>query len=160
MAGTAASTARFIFREKLADSVENVLGLHDRPLAMRHMAAPATKKAARAHFSPHDVADLYRFPKHATGEGQCIGVIELGGGYHRSDLENFFASLKMPMPKITDVSVDGTKNAPADLSNLTKFVTALNSGKQSAIDAAKARQLGIEPLGRPVAIYDRDDDGC
>lgn len=131
---------------EISDSVENVLGLHDRPLAMRHMAAPATKKAARAHFSPHDVADLYRFPKHASGEGQCIGVIELGGGYHRSDLENFFASLKMPMPKITDVSADGTKNAPADLSNLTKFVTALNSGKQSAIDAAKGGSSGSSRL--------------
>ncbi|HEY4739939.1 MAG TPA: S53 family peptidase [Candidatus Acidoferrales bacterium] len=127
---------------ELAGCVETVLGLHDRPVALRHMAAPATKKAERARFSPHDVADLYRFPKHATGKGQCIGVIELGGGYHRSDLENFFASLKMPMPKITDVSVDGTKNAPADFASLKNFVTALNSGKKSAIDAAERGKLG------------------
>jgi kumamolisin len=127
---------------ELAGCVETVLGLHDRPVALRHMAAPAAKKAKRAHFSPHDVADLYRFPKHATGEGQCIGVIELGGGYHRSDLENFFASLKLPMPKITDVSVDGTKNAPADLASLKNFVTALNGGKKSAIDAAECGKSG------------------
>src|ERR1700683_1605334 len=117
---------------ELAACVETVLGLHDRPVALRHMAAPGVKKAVRAHFSPHDVAELYRFPKHAKGEGQCMGVIELGGGYHRSDLESFFSSLKMPMPKITDVSADGTKNAPADLASLTKFVTAMNSGEKTA----------------------------
>jgi kumamolisin len=131
---------------ELAACVETVLGLHDRPVALRHMAAPAVKKAVRAHFSPHDVAELYRFPKHATGEGQCIGVIELGGGYHRSDLQSFFSSLKMPMPKITDVSADGTKNAPADLASLTKFVTAMNGGKKNAIDAAKGGSSGSSGL--------------
>ncbi len=122
--------------KELAGAVETVLGLHDRPCALRHMPAPAPKKAPRAPFSTHDVADLYRFPRQASGKGQCIGVIELGGGYHRSDLESFFSSLKIPMPKITDVSADGTKNSPADLASLKKFVTALNSGKKNAIDAA------------------------
>jgi kumamolisin len=135
----------YIPRE-LAGSVETVLGLDDRPVALRHMPAPGVKKAVRAHFSPHDVAELYRFPKHATGEGQCIGVIELGGGYHRSDLASFFSSLQMAMPKITDVSADGTKNAPADLASLIKFVTAMNSGKKNAIDAAKGGKSGSSGL--------------
>jgi len=116
----------------IAGSVEGVLGLHDRPCARRHLPATGVKKARRASFSPQDIAELYRFPRHADGKGQCIGVIELGGGYYKSDLESFFSALKLPVPRITDVSVDGAKNAPADRASLTKFMTALSSGKNFA----------------------------
>ncbi|MGA8073598.1 MAG: S53 family peptidase [Candidatus Acidiferrales bacterium] len=121
----------YIPRE-LADSVQAVLGLHDRPCVRRHMPATGVKKARRASFSPQDIAELYRFPRHANGNGQCIGVIELGGGYYKSDLESFFSASKLPVPRITDVSVDGAKNAPADRASLTKFMTALTSGKNFA----------------------------
>jgi kumamolisin len=117
---------------ELADCVHNVLGLHDRPCARRHLPTAGVKKARRTPFSAHDIAELYRFPRHATGKGQCIGVIELGGGYHRSDLESFFSSLKMPVPKITDVSVEGAKNAPADHASLASLVGSLTAGKSSA----------------------------
>jgi kumamolisin len=102
------------------------------------MPATGVKKQRRTAFSAHDIAEFYRFPKHATGKGQCIGVIELGGGYYKSDLENLFSSLKMPMPKITDVSVEGAKNAPADYARLAGFVTALTSGKSIAKKAANS----------------------
>lgn len=118
--------------KELAQSVQSVLGLHDRPCALRHFPATGAKKAPRAAFSTNDVAELYRFPRHANGTGQCIGVIELGGGYHRCDLDNFFSSLKMPVPRITEVSVGGVKNAPADYSHLQSFMTALNAGKNPA----------------------------
>ena len=121
----------YIPRE-LADSVQAVLGLHNRPAARRHMPATGVKTARRAAFSPSDIAELYRFPRHADGKGQCIGVIELGGGYYKSDLESFFSALKLPVPRITDVSVDGATNAPADRASLTKFMTALTSGKNFA----------------------------
>ena len=126
---------------ELAGFVDAVLGLHDRPCALRHLAGAGVKKAVRARFLPSDVAQLYRFPRHADGKGQCIGVIELGGGYYKSDIESFFASIKMPMPKITDVSVDGAKNAPTDLATLTSFMTAVTSGKKIAPDGdAKSRR--------------------
>ena len=116
----------------IAGIVDTVLGLHDRPCALRHSTGVVRKKAARTPFSPGDVTELYRFPRHADGKGQCIGVIELGGGYYRSDVESFFSSLKMPMPKITDVSVDGAKNAPADRAGLAAFMKEMNSGKRPA----------------------------
>lgn len=121
----------YIPRE-LADSVEAVLGLSDRPGAFRHLPATGVKRAARSHFSPQDIAELYRFPKHANGAGQCIGVIELGGGYYKSDIENYFSSLKVPVPRITDVSVDGVKNSPADRAGLAAFMEVMNGGKPSA----------------------------
>lgn len=118
---------------ELASTVDAVLGLHDRPCAWRHMpAAPGIKKAPGAPFTPNDVAELYRFPRHANGAGQCIGVIELGGGYFKSDLENFFGPLKIAVPKITDVSVGGAKNAPADHASLAILMAALNGDRSAA----------------------------
>lgn len=115
--------------KELGKSVHCVLGLHDRPCALRHATATGAKKARGPALSANDVAELYRFPRHVNGTGQCIGVIELGGGYHRSDLESLFSSLKLPVPKITDVPVGGAKNAPAEYDVLNTFVTALNRGE-------------------------------
>jgi kumamolisin len=125
------SGAIYIPRE-LDGVVEAVLGLHDRPCALRHATGVGRKKVSRAPFMPSDVAELYRFPRHADGKGQCIGVIELGGGYYKSDIESFFSSLKMPAPKITDVSVDGAKNSPAERASLAAFMAELNSGRKLA----------------------------
>jgi kumamolisin len=133
---------------ELAETVETVLGLHDRPCARRHLPATGVKRAARAPFSPQDVAELYRFPRHADGKGQCIGVIELGGGYHRSDLESFFSSLKMPVPKITDVSVNGVKNVPADRASLAAFMTALNGGKKDSTNIKNGAKAASSELRR------------
>jgi len=127
----------YIPRE-LAGTVQAVLGLHDRPCALRHRPAPLANQSPRAPFSPNDIAELYRFPRHANGAGQCIGVIELGGGYHRSDLESFFCSLKMPLPKITDVSIQSAKNAPADRASLANFLAALNGGKKPTTKGGKS----------------------
>jgi kumamolisin len=41
-----------------------------------------------------------------------IAIVELGGGWVASDISTFFKTLNQPVPSITDVSVDGTKNTP------------------------------------------------
>jgi len=53
----------------------------------------------------------YNWPTGATGGG-VIAIVELGGGWVQSDMDSFFQSLAQPTPSITDVSVDGTTNAP------------------------------------------------
>mgnify|MGYP001793151463 CR=1 FL=1 len=58
------------------------------------------------------IADLYDFPKDTDGTGQCIGIVELGGGYLKSDLDNYLAFLGLPEVDIHDVEVAGGKNAP------------------------------------------------
>jgi len=40
-----------------------------------------------------------------------IGIVELGGGWVQSDMAAYFKSINQPVPQITDVSVDGTKNS-------------------------------------------------
>ncbi len=90
---------------------------------------PAGKRAAAAAgatgtlvpFTALEVARLYNFPTQLDGAGQCIGLIELntlnqsnqrGTGYSTSDLEAYFAKLRLPMPKITPVGVSGGANLP------------------------------------------------
>jgi subtilase family serine protease len=46
-----------------------------------------------------EVAEAYNFPE-GDGEGQTIGIIELGGGASKSDLKSFFAHYNVDQPKI------------------------------------------------------------
>jgi len=57
------------------------------------------------------VASLYAFPG-GTGKGQCVGIIELGGGFVPADLKTYFSRLKVGSPNVIAVSVDHGRNAP------------------------------------------------
>jgi len=46
-----------------------------------------------------EVAEAYNFPN-ADGEGQTIGIIELGGEFNKEDLEHYFAKYELDVPKI------------------------------------------------------------
>jgi kumamolisin len=99
--------------------IKGVFGLDNRPQAKAHFRLRKTNpkvnaKAANVSYSPLQVAHAYEFPSgsNATGAGQCIGVIELGGGYNTSDLDSFFTNLGLKTPKVTAVSVDGGANSP------------------------------------------------
>jgi kumamolisin len=96
--------------EELHGMVVAILGLDNRPVAKPHFRK---KKAAQAtSFTPTQVATLYNFPKDIFGAGQTIAIVELGGGYQTADLTTYFGNLKVPVPKVTAVSVDGGKNTP------------------------------------------------
>jgi kumamolisin len=62
------------------------------------------------------VASLYNYPA-GTGQGECIGIVELGGGYRPADLTTYFAGLGVPLPKVSAVSVDHGKNQPTGDAN-------------------------------------------
>ena len=97
-----------------------VLGLDNRPQAKPHFRikkpdaelAPASTAAAPASYTPPQVAQAYQFPAAASGAGQTIGIIELGGGYKQADLTTYFQSLGIAAPAISSVGVDGGTNAP------------------------------------------------
>ena len=115
---------------ELADAVEAVLGLDNRPQAQPHFRVlgssintktAGTQGFARAHaaaantsYTPVQVAQLYQFPQGATATGQTIGIIELGGGYRAADLTAYFKGLGQKAPKVTAVSVDKGKNSPGN----------------------------------------------
>ena len=101
----------------LEDVVEAVLGLDNRPQAQPHFRphkpGPAAG-AAPASYTPPQVAQAYQWPATATGAGQTIGIIELGGGYKPADLTAYFKTLGLAAPAITAVSVDKGKNKPTN----------------------------------------------
>jgi TIR domain/Subtilase family len=63
-------------------------------------------------FSATEVARLYGFPPDLDGTGQCVGLVELGGGYQEADLQAYVTGLNLPPPTVTSVSVDGARNSP------------------------------------------------
>jgi kumamolisin len=89
--------------------IEAVLGLDNRPQAKPHFRSRAG--ASNISYTPTQVAEAYGFPA-GNGEGQCIAIIELGGGYKPADLKAYFASIQVAVPTVTTVSVDHGKNAP------------------------------------------------
>jgi kumamolisin len=100
--------------------VQAVLGLDNRPQAQPHFrirgAQPGghirrPQQAATVAFTPIQLAALYGYPA-ATGQGQCVGIIELGGGFTQADLQSYFSNLGLASPSVTAVSVDGITNAP------------------------------------------------
>ena len=55
---------------------------------------------------------MYDFPD-GTGQGECIALIELGGGYRPADLAAYFANLQIATPpKVSTISVDHGTNQP------------------------------------------------
>jgi len=126
--------------------IEGVFGLDNRPAArpMFHVAKNGGRfvaHAASASFTPNTIATIYKFPKSATGKGQCIGIIELGGGYRTTDLKSYFKSLKIPLPSVKAISVDGALNSPS---------TADSADGEVMLDIEVA---GAVAPGASIAVY-------
>ena len=103
----------------LAPLVVGVFGLDSRPVARPHVRRPSLPERAPTlggsaePLLPTQVAELYRFPREVSGRGQAVGIIELGGGYVRSDLVDYFEKVvQRPLPRIVDVSVGAGRNLP------------------------------------------------
>jgi kumamolisin len=98
---------------ELADVVEGVFGLDNRPVAKRHESHPRAAGDGAQPFTAAQLAKIYNFPPGFDGSGQTIGIIELGGGYRPSDLDSYFSNLGLTTPTVIPVSVDGSTNAPS-----------------------------------------------
>src|SRR5436305_24244 len=61
---------------------------------------------------PTEVAKLCNFPANLDGSGQCIAILEFGGGYSAKDLTTYFKGLGLKQPSVTAVSVLGAHNDP------------------------------------------------
>jgi len=99
-----------------AGIIRGVFGLDSRAQAETHFRRlPRTPgistQAATTGHDPNEVAQLYDYPE-GDGSGQCIGIIELGGGFKLDDLSSYFGSLNIIAPQVISVSVDGATNSP------------------------------------------------
>jgi kumamolisin len=99
---------------EVADVVDAVLGLDNRPQAVPHFRSVGAAAASNGSFTPVQVGQLYQFPQGVSAAGQTIGIIELGGGYRAADIKAYFKGLGLAAPKVTTVSIDKGKNTPGD----------------------------------------------
>jgi len=101
----------------LADIVVGVFGLDERQQARAHFRRlteqTGPKAAGDTSYTPIAVSKLYDYPATATGSGQTVAIIELGGGFRATDLKTYFTGLGIKTtPSVTAVSVDGAMNQP------------------------------------------------
>ena len=73
---------------------------------------PPPHRPAGGPFTALDVAALYNFPTGLDGTGQCIGILEFGGGFGSSDLNSYFNNLGIRPPQVVAVAVDSGSNRP------------------------------------------------
>jgi kumamolisin len=104
--------------EEIADIVQGVFGLDNRRQARPHFRRFKPKESiSRAStidqgYYPPQVAKLYDFPSDVNGTGECIAILEFGGGYTSTELNTYFNHLGIDTPQISAVSVDHVHNQP------------------------------------------------
>ena len=125
--------------QDVAQVVEGVFGLDNRRMARRagtrvaprppKAFAPASGRVGSVAtptelgggpslnvtaLTPPQVASLYDYPVTSGAAGQTIGLIEFGGGFAQSDLNQFFSGLGggFTAPTPTVVGMDGVTNNP------------------------------------------------
>ena len=104
---------------ELDQIVVGVFGLDDRPQARPHMrlythtttSTPQASAGSTSYTLPQ-LAKLYDFPTGIDGRGQCIAIIELGGGYKHNDLVTYFQQTNIALPRVSSVSVSHGRNHP------------------------------------------------
>jgi kumamolisin len=125
----------------LADVVQAILGLDNRPQARMHLkrgqalgedalpdlqTRPAallpsiSAQAAAAHGQrpdpqpmwPMQVASLYGFPRDFDGSGETIAIIELGGGFGADEVTTYFGRAGVRAPSVEAIGVLGGHNNP------------------------------------------------
>jgi kumamolisin len=121
--------------------INGVFGLDTQPAARRPsrvthgMSAggitppPVTSKTRR----PAEFADLYNFPRHARGKGECIALLEFGGGFHQREVKRYFTSVGMKAPKLVVREISPGANRP--------------QGKRGTLNADTEVYLDIEVAG-------------
>ena len=132
-------------------------GLH--PYVKRPRAAVPKQNS----WAVPDLCKAYDWPTNAPGGG-VIAIIELGGGWSKADVTQFFASANLPAPTITDVSVDGTQNSQCNPKGGADAEVALDiqvAGVAYAEATGKAANIRIYwSQDITKAIFAAISDGC
>ena len=126
---------------EVAELVEAVLGLDQRPAA-----TPKSIRLAAPHEDagnlPTTITERYGFPTTpGRGAGECIAIIELGGGVSDADTAAAFKAMALQPPKVAPVLVSGGTNIP---------------GKDPNADAEVALDVQVAGAGAPgatLAVY-------
>jgi kumamolisin len=134
--------------------IEGILGLDNRPQSKPHFRrlrkqVNARSDTASLSYTPAQMAALYDFPTGVDGSGECIALIELGGGFNSSDLRNYWRYLNITvMPNVSAVSVGSGSNSP------TKDPTGPDGGVMLDIVVAGS----IAPRAKIVVYFTENTD--
>lgn len=96
--------------DELQGIVQAVFGLDDRPVAKPHVRVHKHDAKGLHGVRVRDVAKLYGFPSRLDGEGECIALIQLGGGFRKHDLDEFFKDNGLKTPTVVAIGVHGATN--------------------------------------------------
>ncbi|MGH7116107.1 MAG: S53 family peptidase [Stellaceae bacterium] len=102
---------------ELGDAITGVFGLnnhrvmHRLPRPRQKLGALASMATTRPWFIPTELAAIYNFPD-AEASGQCIGLLEFGGGVEPSDVTAYFQQIGVAAPNVQIVAVDGVGTDP------------------------------------------------
>jgi kumamolisin len=103
---------------ELAPIVQGIFGLDTRPIAspkfkiLNKTKGKKKPKVTQGGFLPTQISKIYNYPQTVLGSGQCVALIELGGGYRPADIDNYFKLLNLNPPTVIPVGVDGGQNSP------------------------------------------------
>ena len=117
---------RPLLPESIHSVVECVLGLDDLPSAETHLTILHRDRVPR--MDRKALLAAYRVPSRLHGKGECVAVIELGGGLHKRDFRRYFEKLRLPAPRLRVRQVGGAKNDPADPADIRKVWAAMENG--------------------------------
>jgi kumamolisin len=132
---------------ELANVIVGVLGTDDRPMAHPHTTAtPEFTSGSSVPMTAAQLASYYNFPPHLDGTGQCIGIVEFGGGYLADDMNGYFSQFGMSAPAITAVPVSGGSNNPTTGTGLQPFDATV----EVELDIEVA---GLAAPGARLAVY-------
>jgi kumamolisin len=104
---------------ELSGIVEGVFGMDNRCVVKRRpQPIPAVNRAKAgaipaSWYTPAELATHYNFPA-GDGAGEAVGLLEFGGGYFPSDLQQFCSLAGVAVPTVKAVSVDGTSTSAKD----------------------------------------------
>ncbi|MGC2511286.1 MAG: protease pro-enzyme activation domain-containing protein, partial [Acidobacteriaceae bacterium] len=126
--------------QECASMVDAVLGLDTRPQAKSHLRKLKDLRPAAVgaqSYLPQQVARIYNFPTDVDGSGETIGIVELGGGFATSDIQQYFQNQNITPPQVVAVSVDGGSNSPTNPSGADSEVMLDIEVAASVATAAK-----------------------
>jgi kumamolisin len=109
---------------ELAGAVTGVFGFNNHRMLRRHatktlvMTPVAAASPKRSWFFPPELATLYDFPN-ATGKGECIALLEFGGGVEAESVTAYFNELKIAAPEVLTIPVDNVSTDPTEDPNST-----------------------------------------
>ncbi|MGH7046555.1 MAG: S53 family peptidase [Stellaceae bacterium] len=114
-----------------------------KPYFKMRRAGPAPRAAGGGPWNVPDLCAAYNWPTGLAGGG-VIAIVELGGGWVQSDMDQFFQGIGQPVPNITDVSVDTTQNTPNPDPN--------GADGEVALDIEVAAAAYYVATGKPATI--------